>query len=67
MALTDLFVANGRNLYCATKAAMTMLGLPGGVPRLPLRPLSAAQEADLRAGLVRLGFDPVAPARAAAR
>ncbi len=55
-ALTDLFVANGRNLYCATKAAMNMLGLPGGYPRLPLRPLGAAQQAELRVGLARLGF-----------
>jgi 4-hydroxy-tetrahydrodipicolinate synthase len=63
-ALTDLFVAGGRNLYCSTKAAMNMLGLPGLYPRLPLRPLDAAQEADLRAGMARLGF-PVEHAAAA--
>ncbi|MFO0998599.1 MAG: dihydrodipicolinate synthase family protein [Alphaproteobacteria bacterium] len=55
-ALTDLCIANGRNLYCSTKAAMNALGLPGGFPRLPLRPLDPAQDADLRRGLVRLGF-----------
>jgi len=66
VALTALAIAEGRNLYCSTKAAMNMLGLPGGYPRLPLRPLSAAQSEDLRAGLERLGFD-VKPAAAAAQ
>lgn len=55
-ALTDVCVANGRNLYCSTKAAMNALGLPGGHPRLPLRPLDPTQDADLRRGLARLGF-----------
>lgn len=54
--LTDLFVSEGRNLYCATKSAMNMLGLPGGYPRLPLRPLPAASEASLRRGMAALGF-----------
>ncbi|MCS6932969.1 MAG: dihydrodipicolinate synthase family protein [Acetobacteraceae bacterium] len=54
--LTDLFVAEGRNLYCATKAAMNMLGLPGGHPRLPLRPLPPESEASLRRGMAALGF-----------
>jgi len=63
-ALTDLCIANGRNLYCSTKAAMNALGLPGGYPRLPLRPLDAAQDAELRRGLARLGF-PVEIAAAA--
>jgi len=66
MALTDLFVADGRNLYCSTKAAMNMLGLPGGQVRPPLRPLTAEHEAAIRDGLVRLGFD-VDGARAAAQ
>jgi 4-hydroxy-tetrahydrodipicolinate synthase len=54
--LTELFVAEGRNLYCATKAAMNMLGLPGGVPRLPLRPLPPESEASLRRGMAALGL-----------
>lgn len=54
--LTDLFVSEGRNLYCATKAAMNMLGLPGGYPRLPLRPLPPDSEASLRRGMAALGF-----------
>jgi 4-hydroxy-tetrahydrodipicolinate synthase len=54
--LTDLFVSEGRNLYCTTKSAMNMLGLPGGFPRLPLRPLPADSEASLRRGMAALGF-----------
>ena len=41
--LTDLFTSGGRTLYPATKAAMDMLGLPGGgKPRPPLQPLEPA-------------------------
>ena len=36
--LTDLFVTGGRTLYPATKAAMNIMGFPGGgMPRPPLR------------------------------
>ena len=36
--LTDLFTSDGRTLYPATKAAMDLLGFPGGGrPRPPLR------------------------------
>lgn len=54
--LTDLFTSGGRTLYPATKAAMEMLGLPGGQLRPPLRPLSSAARQGLRDGLVSLGL-----------
>lgn len=57
----------GWNMYCATKAAMNLIGLPGGYPRLPLRPLAAAEVARLKDGLERFGVPMAAPAwRAAA-
>jgi 4-hydroxy-tetrahydrodipicolinate synthase len=65
--LTQLCTSWEMNLYVSTKAAMNILGLPGGYPRLPLRPLSAQLEARLRDGLARLGLEPAAAARAAAR
>jgi len=53
--LTDLFVSEGRTLYPATKAAMDMLGFPGGGrPRAPLQPLAGAPLEGLRRGLVEL-------------
>lgn len=53
--LTDLFVSGGRTLYPATKAAMDMLGFPGGgKPRAPLRPLEGAPLEGLRKGLMEL-------------
>ncbi|MDP6603063.1 MAG: dihydrodipicolinate synthase family protein, partial [Rhodospirillales bacterium] len=55
-ALTELITGDGRNLYCGTKAAMNILGLPGGDPRLPLRPLGEPHLAALRAGLERHGL-----------
>jgi 4-hydroxy-tetrahydrodipicolinate synthase len=60
--LTTLLTSEGRTLYPATKAAMDMLGLPGGAPRPPLRPLGSAQLAGLRLGLQQLGVltNPVA-------
>jgi 4-hydroxy-tetrahydrodipicolinate synthase len=59
MALTDLFTSEGRTLYPATKAAMNILGLPGGgVPRPPLQPLSGAALAGLHAGLSQLQMQP---------
>ena len=52
MEMTDLFVTGGRTLYPATKAAMNVLGLPGGgVPRPPLRPLEGAPLAELESGM----------------
>ena len=55
--LTDLFTSEGRTLYPATKAAMDMLGLPGGgTPRRPLRKLAGAPLKGLEAGLKTLGL-----------
>lgn len=55
--LTDLFTSEGRTLYPATKAAMDMLGLPGGgTPRRPLRALTGEPLVGLRAGLAALGL-----------
>ena len=55
--LTDLFTTGGRTLYPATKAAMDMLGLPGGgKPRAPLRPLADDALAGLKSGLKSLGL-----------
>ncbi len=45
----------GWNMYCAIKAAMALIGLPGGEPRLPLRPLPPAEVERLDAGLRRFG------------
>ena len=55
MEMTELFITEGRTLYPATKAAMNLLGLPGGgLPRPPLRPLEGAALAGLQAGMQRL-------------
>jgi len=55
--LTDLFTSEGRTLYPATKAAMDMLGLPGGgTPRRPLRKLAGEPLKGLEAGLKTLGL-----------
>ena len=55
--LTDLFTSDGRTLYPATKAAMDLLGFPGGGrPRPPLRALEGKQLEGLRNGLVELGL-----------
>lgn len=55
--LTDLFTSDGRTLYPATKAAMDMLGLPGGgTPRRPLRQLTGEPLKGLEAGLKTLGL-----------
>ncbi len=54
--LTDLFTTGGRTLYPSTKAAMDMLGLPGGALRAPLQPLSGTALEGLRAGLEDLGL-----------
>jgi 4-hydroxy-tetrahydrodipicolinate synthase len=53
--LTDLFVTGGRTIYPATKAAMDMLGLPGGgKPRRPLRRLEGEPLKGLEQGLKAL-------------
>jgi len=55
--LTDLFTSGGRTLYPATKAAMDMLGLPGGgKPRAPLRTLEGEPLKGLNRGLRELGL-----------
>lgn len=55
--LTDLFTSGGRTLYPATKAAMDMLGLPGGgKPRAPLRALAGEPLKGLERGLKDLGL-----------
>ena len=55
--LTDLFTSGGRTLYPATKAAMDVLGFPGGgKPRAPLRALAGESLAGLKRGLVDLGL-----------
>jgi len=56
LALHELVSAGDRNTYSWVKAGMTLVGLPGGVARLPQRPLGEAQLADLRQGLERLGI-----------
>lgn len=61
--LTTLFTTGGRTLYPATKAAMDMLGLPGGKLRPPLRPLTGEPLAGLRRGLVELDLLGDKPAR----
>lgn len=43
------------NMYCAVKAAMNIIGLPGGNPRPPLRPLNEPHLTLLRKGLQRFG------------
>jgi 4-hydroxy-tetrahydrodipicolinate synthase len=55
LSLTELCTTDGRTLYPSTKAAMNLLGLPGGgVPRPPLREVTGTALAGLRAGLDRL-------------
>lgn len=61
--LTTLFTTGGRTLYPATKAAMELLGLPGGRLRPPLRPLAGEALAGLKRGLIELGLLDGAPAR----
>jgi 4-hydroxy-tetrahydrodipicolinate synthase len=56
IVMRELLNGNGRNYYASLKAAMNLVGLPGGWPRRPLRPLRGAQLAELRAGLEALDF-----------
>ena len=55
--LTDLFTTGGLTLYPATKAAMDLLGFPGGGrPRPPLRAAEGPPLEFLRRGLAELGL-----------
>lgn len=55
IAMTELFTTGGRTLYPATKAAMNLLGLPGGgFPRPPLYALEGAALQGLKDGLSNL-------------
>jgi 4-hydroxy-tetrahydrodipicolinate synthase len=56
LSIRDVMSGNGRNGYAAVKAAMNLLGLPGGYPRLPLRPLGEPHLTELRTGLGKLGL-----------
>jgi 4-hydroxy-tetrahydrodipicolinate synthase len=49
----------------AVKAALDMLGRPGGTTRPPIKPLNAEQRAKVRANLVRCGLLPEAVDKAA--
>ncbi|MDP6803868.1 MAG: dihydrodipicolinate synthase family protein [Rhodospirillales bacterium] len=60
--LTELMNENGRNYYESVKAAMSVLDLPGGVPRLPLRPLGEPHLTEIREGLEKIGITKVAAA-----
>jgi 4-hydroxy-tetrahydrodipicolinate synthase len=54
-ALRRFLLKDGWNMYCAIKAAMNLRGLPGGLPRPPLRPLGEKDIEIMREGLDRLG------------
>ena len=56
LALHELVSAGDKNTYNWVKTGMTLVGLPGGVARLPQRPLGEEQLAELRRGLERLGI-----------
>jgi dihydrodipicolinate synthase/N-acetylneuraminate lyase len=56
LALHELVSAGDKNTYNWVKTGMTLVGLPGGVARLPQRPLGEEQLAELRRGLQRLGI-----------
>ena len=58
LAVRELIEANGRNIYTGGKAAMMALGLPGGYPRLPLRPYGEPHLTQLREGFAQLGIMP---------
>ena len=56
LALRAMVDGDGRNMYCSVKAGMNMLGLPGGYPRAPLRPLGEPHLTEIRDTLKGLGF-----------
>jgi dihydrodipicolinate synthase/N-acetylneuraminate lyase len=43
-------------MYCTVKAALNMMGLPGGYPRPPLQPLPEPHVSRLREGMRKFGF-----------
>lgn len=55
-AIGAVLTGNGRNLYAGIKGGMQVLGLPGGVPRSPLRPLSAKHMQQVTEGFQALGL-----------
>ena len=57
LALREMVNGRGRNMYCSVKAGMNMLGLPGGYPRAPLRPLGEPHLSEIRDTLKGLGFE----------
>jgi len=63
--LWEVCHGNGRNLYPSIKAGMNLQGMPGGYPRMPLRPLTGKHLKEVRDGMARLGFK-VAPVADAA-
>lgn len=54
--LSELLMAQGRNMYATIKGMMRLVGNPAGNPREPLRPLGAEDMAVLAASLTRLGL-----------
>jgi dihydrodipicolinate synthase/N-acetylneuraminate lyase len=56
LALHELVAGGGKNTYNWVKTGMTLVGLPGGVARLPQRPLGEEDIAELRRGLAHLGI-----------
>jgi len=59
LGIRELLNGNGRNMYCSLKAAMNIVGLPGGYPRKPLRPLAEPHLTEIRNGLESLGIAPL--------
>lgn len=54
VAVRRLIEGNGRYMYSAAHAAMNVLGLPGGYPRLPLKPVGEPHLTELREGFEAL-------------
>ena len=68
LALHELVSSGGRNTYNWVKTGMTLIGLPGGVARLPQSPLNAEKIEELRRGLDELGIaDPRLSSRQSGR
>ena len=62
LQLSELMSTNGRNYYTSVKTAMNVLGLPGGLPRLPLRLLGEPHISEIKRGLAELGLRKIAAA-----
>ena len=56
LEIRRLLSPEDQNMYCTVKAALNMMGLPGGFPRPPLRPLRESHLKKLREGMRNLGF-----------